>query len=77
VRTAGARAGNQQQATQPAATEADDAIEQFKHAVLAKLTLAVGKDAGEASDRDWFVATTLSLRQTSRGQVLVNPRSPV
>ncbi|HTW51644.1 MAG TPA: glycogen/starch/alpha-glucan phosphorylase [Stellaceae bacterium] len=42
--------------------EADDAIEQFKHAVLAKLTLAVGKDASAASDRDWFVATTLSLR---------------
>jgi glycogen phosphorylase len=42
--------------------EPDDAIEQFKHAVLAKLTLAVGKDASAASDRDWFVATTLSLR---------------
>ncbi|MFZ2005462.1 MAG: glycogen/starch/alpha-glucan phosphorylase [Stellaceae bacterium] len=43
-------------------SEIEDAIEQFKHAVLAKLTLAVGKDAGAASDRDWFVATTLSLR---------------
>jgi len=43
-----------------AATE--QAIEEFKKAVLAKLTLAVGKDAGTASDRDWFVATTLSLR---------------
>ena len=43
-------------------SEVEDAIEQFKRAVLAKLTLAVGKDAGAASDRDWFVATTLSLR---------------
>ncbi len=43
-------------------SETEDAIEQFKHTVLAKLTLAVGKDAGAASDRDWFVATTLSLR---------------
>ena len=42
--------------------DTEDAIEQFKHAVLAKLTLAVGKDAGDASARDWFVATTLSLR---------------
>jgi starch phosphorylase len=44
------------------AGDIEDAIEQFKHAVLAKLTLAVGKDASDASDRDWFVATTLSLR---------------
>jgi glycogen phosphorylase len=43
-----------------AATE--QAIEEFKQAVLAKLTLAVGKNAASASDRDWFVATTLSLR---------------
>ena len=43
-----------------AATEED--VEQFKEAVLAKLTLAVGKDASTATDRDWFVATTLSLR---------------
>jgi starch phosphorylase len=40
----------------------DDDIEQFKETVLAKLTLAVGKDVSSASDRDWFVATTLSLR---------------
>jgi glycogen phosphorylase len=52
------------QAATGAAMDADneDAIEQFKHAVLAKLTLAVGKDPADASDRDWFVATTLSLR---------------
>ncbi len=43
-----------------AATEED--VEEFKEAVLAKLTLAVGKDASNATDRDWFVATTLSLR---------------
>src|SRR5438876_3105087 len=29
---------------------------------LSKLTLMVGKDAPTATDRDWFVATTLSLR---------------
>jgi glycogen phosphorylase len=40
----------------------EEAIEQFKNTVLAKLTLSLGKDATDASDRDWFVATTLSLR---------------
>ena len=39
-----------------------DLVEQFKRTVLNKLTLAVGKDASSATDRDWFVATTLSLR---------------
>jgi starch phosphorylase len=43
------------------ATTEDD-IDQFKQTILAKLTLAVGKDASTATDRDWFVATTLSLR---------------
>jgi starch phosphorylase len=40
----------------------DDEIEQFKETVLAKLTQTVGKDASGATDRDWFVATTLALR---------------
>ncbi|HEV2097521.1 MAG TPA: glycogen/starch/alpha-glucan phosphorylase [Stellaceae bacterium] len=42
------------------ATEAD--ASEFEAAVLAKLTLAVGKDAAAATDRDWFVATALALR---------------
>src|SRR5215469_12325120 len=37
-------------------------VEEFKATVLAKLTLAVGKDAARATDRDWFVATALALR---------------
>jgi len=41
------------------ATEED--IENFKQTVLNKLTLTVGKDATTATDRDWFVATTLSF----------------
>jgi starch phosphorylase len=41
-------------------TEED--IEQFKAAVLAKLTVAVGKDTIEATGRDWFVACALALR---------------
>ncbi len=40
----------------------EDAIEDFKRTVLARLTLAVGKDAAAATDRDWLVATALALR---------------
>src|SRR6266699_2795404 len=42
------------------ASEAD--LEAFKASVLAKLTLAIGKDGGAATPRDWFVATALALR---------------
>ena len=34
----------------------------IKSAVLAKLTLAVGKDPSSATDRDWFVAAALAIR---------------
>jgi glycogen phosphorylase len=67
VKTASERVDNPKRAgprlvepPENAATE--QAIEEFKQAVLAKLTLAVGKNPAGASDRDWFVATTLTLR---------------
>jgi starch phosphorylase len=40
----------------------DQDVDDFKATLLAKLTLAVGKDAATATDRDWFVATALALR---------------
>src|SRR5579872_4194768 len=40
----------------------DEEVEQFKRTVLSKLALVVGKEASGATDRDWFVATALSLR---------------
>jgi glycogen phosphorylase len=40
----------------------EDELAEFKSAVLAKLALAVGKDAGSATDRDWFVATAYAIR---------------
>src|SRR6266513_1501776 len=46
----------------PDAALRDQDIEEFKATVLAKLTLAVGKDAANATDRDWFVSTALALR---------------
>ena len=44
----------------PVWTDAD--IGDVKSAVLAKLALAVGKDPSSATDRDWFVATALAVR---------------
>jgi glycogen phosphorylase len=40
----------------------DEDIEQFKAAVLAKLTASIGKDPPAATGRDWFFATALALR---------------
>jgi glycogen phosphorylase len=37
-------------------------IAEIKSAILAKLTLAVGKDPAAATDRDWFVAAALTVR---------------
>jgi starch phosphorylase len=43
-----------------APTERD--VAEIKSAVLAKLALGVGKDAGSATERDWFVAAALAIR---------------
>jgi glycogen phosphorylase len=40
----------------------EDSVAEFRATVLAKLTLAVGKDGDAATDRDWFLATALALR---------------
>jgi glycogen phosphorylase len=40
----------------------DEDIEQFKAAVLGKLTASIGKDPSAATGRDWFFATALALR---------------
>src|SRR5258705_3721341 len=47
-------------ASDPASAE--EALVEIKSAVLAKLVLAVGKDAGSATDRDWFLAAALAIR---------------
>src|SRR5512133_3340822 len=49
-------------ATVPDPPALDQDVEDFKATLLAKLTLSVGKDAATATDRDWFVATALALR---------------
>ena len=40
----------------------DEAVDQFKASVLAKLSVVIGKDPPSATGRDWFVATALALR---------------
>jgi glycogen phosphorylase len=44
------------------AIPSEEAISDIKSAILAKLALAVGKDASTATDRDWFVATANAIR---------------
>src|SRR5580692_9611902 len=45
-----------------AAASDESDIAEIKSAVLAKLTLAAGKDPSAATDRDWFVAAALMVR---------------
>jgi starch phosphorylase len=40
----------------------EEDFDEIKSAVLAKLTLSVGKDPSNATDRDWFVAAALTAR---------------
>ena len=40
----------------------EDHLDDVKSAVLAKLALETGKDASNATDRDWFVASALVIR---------------
>src|SRR6476661_4134139 len=40
----------------------DDDLEEIKSTVLAKLALDQGKDASVATERDWFVAAALAIR---------------
>src|SRR5262245_57653948 len=47
----------------PAVTLAENGdLDEIKSAVLAKLALELGKDASVATDRDWFVAAALTIR---------------
>ena len=49
-------------ATRIALPAQDEDVASLRRAVVAKLTYAVGKDPIVASDRDWFVATALAVR---------------
>ena len=55
---------NLSQRTFPAPGQPVDelALAEIKGAILAKLRLAIGKDAGMATKRDWYKAAALALR---------------
>jgi glycogen phosphorylase len=62
---AAAKPGIVRAASQPAIIDApvsEEEVGDFRATVLAKLTLAIGKDNATATDRDWFLATALALR---------------
>jgi starch phosphorylase len=44
------------------APPSEETVRELRDAVLAKLALSVGKDPVAATDRDWFVAAALALR---------------
>jgi starch phosphorylase len=63
-RTEGARPADRDDrplaAYEPPLSDAD--LESVREAILAKLTLAVGRSPVNATDRDWFIATALTVR---------------
>src|SRR5882757_7759240 len=52
----------------------EEELTDIKSAVLAKLALAVGKDATSATDRDWFVASALAIRDRIMHRWLASDR---
>src|SRR5262249_47724895 len=61
-RASGNQSDGSELATRPAGAPAQDDIDEIKSAVLAKLALDLGKDASVATERDWFVAAALTIR---------------
>src|SRR5262245_16375072 len=53
----------------------EDEFAEIKSAVLAKLTLSVGKDPSAATDRDWFVAAALTARDRITHRWLATERA--
>src|SRR6201993_212723 len=57
------------------APAANGDLDEIKSAVLAKLALELGKDAAAATDRDWFVAAALTIRDRVVHRWLMKDRS--
>jgi glycogen phosphorylase len=57
------------------APPSEESVAEFRGAVLAKLALAVGKATTAATDRDWFLATALALRDRVVDRWLVADRA--
>src|SRR5437763_1657323 len=61
-RAGGAAGGSPGAVARPPPVVAEAVFDEIKSVVLAKLTLTVGKDPSAATDRDWFVAAALAVR---------------
>jgi len=48
----------------PQPTDDTSAVDRLRASIVAKLTYQVGKSPGAASERDWFVATALAVRDS-------------
>src|SRR5580658_6356973 len=53
----------------------DEDVAALRRAVIAKLTYAVGKDPVVATERDWFVATALSVRDRIVDRWMISTRA--
>jgi starch phosphorylase len=60
--TAAATLTDQQVVARIALPNEDQDVPTLRRTIVAKLTYAVGKDPRDASDRDWFLATALAVR---------------
>src|SRR5260221_14623645 len=71
-----AKQGGVDLSTRPAASPAEDDLDEIKSAVLAKLALDLGKDASEATDRDWFIAAAQAVRDRIVNRWLAEDNHP-
>src|ERR1700677_4480015 len=53
----------------------DEDVAALRRAIIAKLTYAVGKDPVVATERDWFVATALTVRDRIVDRWMVSTRA--
>src|SRR5271168_5577054 len=53
----------------------DEDVAALRRAVIAKLTYAVGKDPVVATERDWFVATALCVRDRIVDRWMISTRA--
>src|SRR5262245_62192279 len=60
----------------PAIAHAENGdLDEIKSAVLAKLALELGKDASAATDREWFVAAAMNIRDCVVDRLLTVDRT--
>src|SRR3712207_3293946 len=66
---------NTETVAQLALPSQDEDVATLRRTIIAKLTYAVGKDPLTASDRDWFIATALAVRDRAVERWLASTRA--